>query len=231
MRRLPVLFTILAAFLGNTVLAGTINKSVVGELLQTSGWTEVSRDSNTGLVIRQKKLKSLPLTAYLGERPLPAGTDAAKLWRLIADVDSHERFSSKLAESTVIKQSAGAVDFYQVMKPPPFLSSAQRYWFLHTRIEEDVGGVTGHHRRCWSNLPESEATDVRAKVAAQYPSASAVPVTHGCWEVLPATADSPARLRYRTVSDPGGTLARMGVELLTTRTMPENLETFLRAAR
>ena len=130
-----------------------------------------------------------------------------------------------------MRRDVAGIDFYQVLKAPPLVAGAQRYWFVHTELERDLNGVKGHHRRCWSKLAVSELADERAAVAKRYPSAMEVAVTHGCWEVLPAVGDgTPARLRYRTVSDPGGHLPASLAAMLTSRALPENLAVFLRQA-
>lgn len=211
--------------------AGSLDQAVISELLAAQGWSPVGADASAGLSMYEKPLKSVGLTAYMGVRDLPADVDVDRLWALIVDVVNHDRVTNKLVESTLVARHGGAVDFYQVLKPPPLMASAQRYWFVHSVARRDVDGTPGHHRRCWSGLREGEAAEVRAKVAAAYPDASEIPLTHGCWEVVPAVAGAPARLRYRTVSDPGGTLARTALSLLTTRTLPENLAAFIDAAR
>ncbi len=217
--------------LGSLAFAGELDRAVIRELLNESGWNQVSNDAALGLVVSEKKLQSVDATAYLGVRDIPREVDVERLWTLIVDVDGHDRFGGKLAESTVVKRHGAAVDFYQVLKPPPLMASAQRYWFVHTEWEQGVGGVPGHQRRCWSQLSADEATEARAAVAAKYPDASLVPLTHGCWEVLPASGEKPAQLRYRTVSDPGGMVARSLVGMLTSHTLPDNLNTFIEAAR
>jgi len=217
-------------FLGTPALAGQLNRSVIGELLQ-GGWTVEDRDPSVGLVVSSKPLKSVGLTAYMGVRDLPASVDPERLWKLVAEVGKHDDFAPRLAESTVVKRHGAAIDFYQVLKPPPLVSSAQRFWFVHTELETNLGGVQGHHRRCWSKLSEAELPEARADVAKRYPSAMEVALTHGCWEVLPAGDDgTPARLRYRTVSDPGGSLPASLAAMLTSRALPENLAAFVRQA-
>lgn len=210
--------------------AGQLDRTVIGELLQPSGWSEEDRDASTGLVVSSKPLRSVGLTAYMGVRDLPAAVDPERLWKVISDVADHDRFATRLEESTVVQSHGGGIDFYQVIKPPPLLASVQRYWLVHTELERNVGGVTGHHRRCWSKIASSEMASTRAKIVQRYPNATEVALTHGCWEVVPARDTTPARLRYRTVSDPGGSLPRSVADLLTTRAMPDNLDTFVRQA-
>ena len=211
--------------------AASLDKQVIGELLQTSGWSPIGSQPDIGLSMYEKPLKSVGLTAYMGVRDLPADVDADRLWSLIIDIEAHDELGNQLAESKVIARRGDAIDSYQVLKPPPLMASAQRYWFVHSVIERDVAGQAGHNRRCWSNLPTSDAVEARARVAEKYPSASAISLTHGCWEVVPAVEGAPARLRYRTVSDPGGALARTAVGMLTTRTLPDNLANFINGAR
>jgi len=215
----------------DAALAGSLDKKVVSELLASGGWAPIGSEPAIGLSMYEKPLASVGLTAYMAVRDIPADVDPNTVWALILDVERHEHFGDKLAESTVIARHGNSIDSYQVLKPPPLMAAAQRYWFVHSEIETNVGGTEGHHRRCWSALPTDSNADVRARVAEKYPDASLISLTHGCWEVVPAAPGASARLRYRTVSDPGGTLARTAVSMLTTRTLPENLANFINSAR
>jgi hypothetical protein len=226
-----LLSTLLALVAPTSVVAGTLNKAVIAELLQTAGWTPIGSEPDIGLSMYEKPLKSVGLTAYMGVRDIPDDVDVNKLWTAIADVANHDRVGDKLAESTLIRRHGTGVDSYQVLKAPSLMPSAQRYWFVHGESQVNINGLAGHNRRCWSILPEGEAAEARAVVSERYPSASPIPLTHGCWEVLPAAPGAPARLRYFTVSDPGGSLARTAVSLLTTRTLPENMASFINYAR
>jgi len=211
--------------------AASLDAKVVGELLEPGGWAPTRNDSAIGLTMYEKELASVALTAFMGVRDIPPDVDIKRLWAVIIDVDSHERIGDQLEESAVIGRTGGGVDSYQVLKPPAFMPGAQRYWLVHSEIEHDVDGLVGHHRRCWSNLPPDGASETRGKLAVQYPQASVISLTHGCWEVVPAVDGAPARLRYRTVSDPGGALARTAVGMLTTRTLPQNMANFIEGAR
>jgi len=218
------------ALFATSAIAGQLDRKVIDELLQTSGWSEEDRDASVGLVVLSKPLRSVGLTAYMGVRDLPASVDLARLWQVVTDVADHDRFAGRLAESTVVQRHDGGIDFFQVIKPPPMLASVQRYWLVHTELERNVGGVAGHHRRCWSQIGASEMAAIRAEIEQRYPNATEIALTHGCWEVLPAKDGTPARLRYRTVSDPGGSLPRSVADLLTTRALPDNLDIFVRQA-
>jgi len=179
----------------------------------------------------EKPLKSVGIKGYMGVRDLPAGIDIARLWAVIIDVDRHEQVGDKLVESKVFHSDEGGQDSYQVLRPPRLMATAQRYWFVHSELTLNLDKMPGHNRRCWSSLAPDAAAAIRTTVRERYPNATEVPLTHGCWEVVPAAAGAPARLRYFTVSDPGGTLARTAVGILTTRTLPENMANFINHAR
>ena len=214
-----------------TATAAALDRKVIGELLQAAGWSPIGNEPDIGLSMYEKPLKTVGLTAYMGVRDLPPDVDVDRLWSLICAIEDHEKLGNQLAESAVVSRNGPRVESYQVLKPPPLMPSAQRYWFVYSEAEENVDGLAGHNRRCWSNLPPDGAAAARASVTERYPNASPIALTHGCWEVLPAAAGAPARLRYRTVSDPGGTLARTAVSFLTTRTLPENMANFVNGAR
>ena len=211
--------------------AASLNEAVLGELLETAGWTPISSDPSVGLSMYEKHLSTLGLTGYMGVRDLPTELDVDKLWALIVNIDEHVHVGDKLVESKVFARHDGGMDSYQVLRAPPLMASAQRYWFVHSHIESDVEGTKGRQRRCWSHIPSALAAAERATVQARHPNATLISVTHGCWEVIPAAPGAPARLRYVTVSDPGGTLARKAVQLLTTRTLPENMANFVKHAQ
>ncbi|HCH63982.1 MAG: hypothetical protein CL927_12665 [Deltaproteobacteria bacterium] len=211
--------------------AGELNQTVIRELLQASGWEPIGNDVSVGLSMYEKPLKSVGLSAYMGVRDLPDDVDPDRLWAVIIDIDQHVQVGDKLVESKSFGGHAGGPDSYQVLRAPRLLAGAQRYWFVHSHIELDVEGTPGRNRRCWSNIPPGAAAAERARVQARYPDATPITLTHGCWEVLPAAPGAPARLRYLTVSDPGGALARTAVGMLTTRTLPENIANFVDRAR
>ena len=211
--------------------AASLNEAVLRELLESAGWTPISSDPSVGLSMYEKHLKTVGLTGYMGVRDLPADLDVDKLWALIVNIDEHVLVGNKLVESKVFARHEGGMDSYQVLRAPPLMASAQRYWFVHSHVESDVDATKGRQRRCWSHIPSALASAERAAVQARHPNASLISLTHGCWEVIPAAPGAPARLRYLTVSDPGGTLARKAVQLFTTRTLPENMANFVEHAQ
>ena len=215
----------------STAQAGELNAGIIRELLDPGAWSSIGSDPAIGLQMYEKPLRSAGLTAYMGVRDLPADVDADRLWQVIVGVDDHVRLGGQLVESTVFHRHGNGFDSYQVLKAPPLMPGAQRYWLVHSEVEIDVAGRAGHRRRCWSNLAPDASASIRAELAQRYPSASAITLTHGCWELLPAEAGTPARLQYRTVSDPGSALARTAVGMLTTRTLPDNMANFIDGAR
>ncbi len=206
--------------------AGALDRSVLATLQSPAGWTELRTDSD-GLVVRSKPATGR--TAFQGELPLPASVDRDRLWRLLSDIDGHTKHGDQLAEAKVFLRQGKAMEYFQVMVPPPLMPGSQRYWFGHTELEDAVGGNPAHRRRCWSGLPPGEAAAARAGVKARHPRAIEGPMTHGCWELRP-TAQGHS-LVYTTVSDPGGSVPDVVARSLTSRTLPDNMRNFVRAAQ
>jgi hypothetical protein len=120
--------------------------------------------------------------------------------------------------------------YYQVMKSPPLLPIAPRYWLNTAVMERDIGGEKGHNRRRWSSLPNDRHPDVHARIQAKHHGAVPLAYTMGVWELDPE-ADGTTTVRYCSVSDPGGRIPDNLYQGLSGRTLPETIERFEDAAR
>lgn len=224
----PLLGAALVLLAASPGRAGGLHPSVHRELAAPSGWTLHQRHEDEGIVVYARALSSVGTTAYKGVLELAPEVDLARLWAAINRIDGHFAVGQSLAESKVYARQGRASQLYQVMRPPPLLPSSQRYWVLHAVEERDLAGVPGHHRRCWSILPPGEAAEVRAAIQQRHPDAMEVALSHGCWELRPG---APATLTYTAVSDPGGSVPASVARALSARTLPDNMLSFVRAAR
>ena len=210
--------------------AGGLASGIHAELATTTGWTVHDADAGEGIRILSRPIPSLGLTAFRGELEVPVGVSSERLWSLIGGIEAHIRLSDNLAESRVFSREGLRLEYYQVLKPPPLLAGSTRFWVNHSAETRAINGNPNHHRRCWSNLPVGEATAIRADIQQRFPGAIEVPLTHGCWEIE-RDANGKTWLRYTTVSDPGGSVPPSLAKYLSARTLPENMLTFVRAAR
>ena len=218
----------LLAICESNAWAANLDANIHRELASTAGWSEHERHTEDGIVVYARTMRSVPTTAFKGVLTLPADVDLARLWAAINRVDGHMAVGQALAESKVYARQGRSSQLYQVMRPPPLLPSSQRFWVMHAVEDRDLGGVAGHHRRCWSSLPPGEAPEVRAQIQARHPAAIEIALSHGCWELQPG---SPARLVYTNVSDPGGSVPAAVARALSARTLPDNMLSFVQAAR
>lgn len=220
---------LLGAGLARPAAAG-LDSAVHAELREASGWALREQGDDPPVTVYARALSSLPHTAFKGVLKVPTDVDPATLWRVINRIDGHHAVGSALAESKTVWRKGSSSQFYQVMKPPPLVASAQRFWIADALEERDLGGQAGHHRRCWSVVRAGEAAEVRAGIRGRYPAATEVPMSHGCWELLPE-AGGGATLVYTTVSDPGGSVPDSVARALSAHTLPDNMMSFVRAAR
>ena len=77
----------------------------------------------------------------------------------------------------------------------------------------------------WQSIDPSLYPEQRNAVLADYSSAILTPVNYGSWEIIPL-GPGKSRLIYRVASDPGGRLPKAAVNLVTGKTLPDNLHQF-----
>jgi hypothetical protein len=197
-------------------------------LAAPGGWTVHAPADARGVRVSKKALPSLGAVAWMGEKALDLRVDPDHLMDLIGDVAAHARLSDELAASVVLSGSGPAAEYYQVLKVPPLLPVAPRYWISTATEARDLGGMPGHHRRAWSSMPPGARPAVEAQIRAQFPGAVPLGFTHGTWEVWPA--EGALQVRYRTVSDPGGAVPDALAAALAGRALPATILRFERAA-
>lgn len=215
--------------LGTTEVQAADAADVHKVLLSTSGWTHVSTSDDDGLKVYKKQIASLGAEAFMGEKVLDPGVDDEILFNLIADVANHERVTTNLHESESLSKTSAGEDYYQVAKAPKMLPVSERYWFNRAKNTIDVGGKKGHLRRSWQTIDASAYPTELDHVTSTWPDAIRIPFTYGMWEVVPNDS-GPSSLVYRTVSDPGGDIPGWVLSSLTSRTLPDNMRTFEKAA-
>lgn len=194
-----------------------------------SGWTLHAAENSEGITVFTKPVPSLGLAAFKGVLILDAGVDVDAIYTIVADLENHDKHSKHLHESTLIDQKGSQDWFYEVAKSPgPFIS--ERYWFNTTISDKSVGGVDGHYKRAWSSFDAAALyPDVLADVNTRYPDAVSVDLTYGSWEWEPQ-ADGTTRMTYRTVTHPGGSVPAGMYATVSSKTLPDNMMTFVRPA-
>ncbi|MED5374078.1 MAG: hypothetical protein VX899_23875 [Myxococcota bacterium] len=198
-------------------------------LLDSAGWTLVSTDSEDGLKVYKKHIASLGADAFMGEKVLDPGVDDQVLFGLISDVANHDRVTPNLHASESLSKTAAGEDYYQVAKAPKMLPVSERYWFNRAVNTINADGTVGHLRRSWQTIDASTYPTDLSHITTTWPDAVRIPFTYGMWEVVP-NSSGPSSLVYRTVSDPGGEIPGWVMSSLTSRTLPDNMRTFERAA-
>jgi len=199
--------------------------TVQSALMDPGGWSPAG--GSEGVTVTRKEIEAIGLTAFKGETVLPATVDAETLFEVICDVQGHVNISGSLDESTLLAKADSVLHFYQVMAKAPLID--RRYWMVHSVVYEDIGGLTGHHRRTWDGLDAGLYGEARDAVKQRYDGAFEVIENHGSWEVQPR-ADGTTLFTYRAVTDPGGAIPTGAYDTLTSRKLPNNMMKFVEAA-
>lgn len=215
----------LAAQAVEVALAAPSVDAVLAALADDSGWTHYA-DRN-GVVVYEKHIGIMDMPAYKGVTEIDV--DRELLFSLICDTEGHEAISDSLAASTVLNQMGERIHYYQIAETPALVPIADRYWFNQAQILRDVG-TPGHHLRIWSPIDPTLYPEAYAAVQAQYPDAVYVSVTYGSWEVRPLP-DGKTELTYRSLTNPGGNVPSSVFEVLSARTLPDNMMNFVDEAR
>jgi hypothetical protein len=193
-----------------------------------AGWTRVQE--RDGVTVYRKSIPGLDIDAFKGIKTLDPDVDPALMFRLICDVSAHVKYSPALAETGLIQESATGMTYYQVMKSPPLLPVAPRYWVNTAAMEYDVDGEAGRNRRRWSSLPLDQLPEIHARIKEKHEGAVLVAFTHGVWDLDPEP-DGTTTVRYYQVSHPGGRIPDSLAAGLSGRTLPNTIERFEDAAR
>jgi hypothetical protein len=217
-----------AAPLGGPPTGPGLDRAAHAALADPSGWTLHAAADARGVSVWKKTLPALGAVAWQGEKILDPGADPGRMMDRIADVAGHARMSDELAASVLISRGPGVAEYYQVIKAPALLPVSPRFWINAATDERALGGRPDHHRRAWSSLPLGSRPSVEAEILARFPGAVPLGFTHGSWETWPTEAGT--RVRYRMVSDPGGSLPDGLASALAGRALPATILRFERAA-
>lgn len=203
--------------------------AVHARLDSDAGWTLHSAANDDGVTVYSKPMPALDLEAFRGVLVLPAGTDVDAIYTLVADLENHDKVSKHLHESTLLAAEGNQDWFYEVSKSPAPLIS-ERYWFNTTVTEKDIDGKVGHYKRRWSTFDAAaKYPDELADVQARYPDAVLVDMTYGSWEWEPQD-DGTTVMTYTVVSAPGGSVPSGLYQTVSSKTLPDNMMTFVRPA-
>lgn len=213
-----------------TAAAGVdlLNQPVHRLLDNDAGWTH---HKNVGeITVYSKPVPSLGLTAFKGIMTLPSDVDPERLFSVICAVEDQGKVAPMIVETQVFSRSGNSMAYYQVIRPPKLVPGSHRFVVQTGRIERDVGGEPGHHKRMWSAAPEGAHADTHAALRNKYKGIEEITVTHGTWELDPQP-DGTVLYIYRGVSHPGGSIPDGLARMLSSRTLPDNMMDFLSAAR
>lgn len=217
-----------AAPRGAWAQSGSDNRTIHSLLDQDAGWAARADLSRDGVSVASRTMPDPSVPAFRGL--LEVAAPAIALWDTIYDVAGHKAVSGMLHESRVLWDNGTTMHYYQVSKVPAWVPVSERYWFLQSQSTRDRGGVAGHNKRAWNPL-DAAATypEALAQVQARYPGSVSPKFNHGSWEVIPQGA-ARCTLVYRIWSHPGGNISDSLAYQMSSRTLPDNLLNFKRAA-
>jgi len=193
------------------------------------GWRPLRTDSSTGAVLSSKRVPALDLMAFRGILPLPEDVDPARLCAVLMDVESHKAVTGRLDASVLISESDNSMTFYQVTKDPR-TALTRRAWINRSDFVQSVDGVPGRCHRKWQTLDPAAHPETVAEIHASFPEVVLVSVSHGSWSVQ-EEPDLGLSLVYRTVVDPSGNVPTIAYNRVVSRTLADNMMTFVAAAR
>ncbi len=194
-----------------------------------SGWEVHLRAAREGVDVFKKDIDGVRIPGFRGEKVVAASSDS--LFSLLVDLNNHVRISKRipLVISEVISSSGNTLEFFQLVATPSWTMARDRCWFNRAEILRNVDGEAGRHRLTWKGLDPAPFSEYLEKVLVDYPNALVIPLSVGSWEVVPIGPKS-TRLIYRVLTDPGGKIPANLQELVTGRTLPDNLLQFETAA-
>lgn len=208
---------------GAAALSARLDTRVHDEL-GAGGWTVVDPAAGGTVTLRKKLLSTVGRTAWQGERDLDPRLSGAAFYRVLADVEGHQRFVPGLAASVVFEQAGDHAAFYQVLKAPAYTPVADRFWVSEARGWREMAGDPRRFRRAWSSQPAPAHAAARAEVLARFPGAVEVGFTHGTWEVSGAP-NGGLHVIFSVVSDPGGALPKGMAGAVAGHNIPETIRT------
>ena len=227
----PPLALILASAAALLLLSGPLAfaapsaTAVQATLDSNSNWDVVKLDARGGVDVYKKDVSGSDMPGFKGVKLVDVSSEF--LFDAINDFNAHTGLSKDipLVKSRVLKRSGNTLHVFAYLDVPGWTLANDRYWFVEAKIQNNLGGVEGHHKQTWKKLDASLYPSVVAEAHAISSSAVLVETNHGSWEVIPQTSGK-TELIYRVLSAPGGRIPNGAQALVTGQTLPENLLQF-----
>jgi len=198
---------------------------ILDSLHEPSGWSVQPRSAREGVDVFKKDIPGFELPAFRGEKVVAVPSDV--LFDMLVDFGSHAGMSDRvpLAISEVLKKQGDVVDFFQLVDTPRWTMARDRAWFNRAVISRNYAGVQGQHRQTWQTLSPEHYPERWQKALESYPRVLHLLFSYGSWEVVPLGPSS-TRLIYRVLTHPGGRIPNGLQEVVTGKTLPDNLLQF-----
>jgi len=208
-----------------TVVEDPGAEAVLAALHEEDGWAVHQLDARGGVDIYRRMIPGLKNWAFKGVKDVDV--DSTVLFGSVIDFANHVTMSSDipLADSVVLREVGNEIDFFQLLDSPGWSLAADRYWFCRAFVYRDLDDKKGHHLQTWQAIDPALYPAQRDAVLAENSSAILTPVNYGSWEIIPLGTGR-SRMIYRVASDPGGRLPRAAINLVTGRTLPDNMLQF-----
>ena len=218
---MPTLITLLPLLYGGaSATPSVLAEDIHGLLDAPSGWVFVEKDKTTGVQVYRKPIASLGLTAWKATKTLHPKVTPGAFVAVVKDLEGRDDRDAKLLVSDIVAQDGPHTTYVQVYDSPGPM--ANRYWICRAVDHHDPAAGAGHWKRRWSSPPPTALGDLRASLRAAHPRAVEVAITHGSWELGPQ-ADGSTLVTYISVADPGGSVPKGVMSMVTGRNLPDHI--------
>jgi hypothetical protein len=201
-------------------LATPSNADIAEAIADDAGWEDVGSSDEPGVgavTARHMNVDGVDCLEASAVTALPVDT----LQEVILDIRGNIDWSSaELAESSVLSEKAGRIDYLQVLKlPAPF---ASRYWFLRGEVTSGAEGADSWSF-AWQRLdgPSSYPEAYAGMVKRYGEDMVEVGINVGSWALLPAEDGTTAR--FRSCTNVGGSVPRWAGEKAARIMLPNNI--------
>ncbi len=151
----------------------------------------------------------------------------SKMLAVVQDVAGAVKWSSAgVSEAKLLSSSGGRIEYYQYLDVPGWTMASDRFWFLHSTVEETTDRISFR----WNRLEGGgQHADVFASVKQAHPSAVEPPINVGSWTF--ASEDDGTHITYQVCTDAGGSIPAAVQNAATKKTLPDALGDVVREAR